>query len=48
LLDASQIFAGEAGELYYDHCHFGKRGNELLLATIVRAVVETPPPDHQR
>ncbi len=33
-VDASQIFAGETGDIYFDCCHFGERGNKLLAQKI--------------
>lgn len=39
-LDASLVFREEPGTLYYDGCHFGKRGNELLADAIAPALLE--------
>lgn len=29
-VDATMVFAEEKGTIYYDNCHFGKRGNRIL------------------
>ena len=39
-LDASRIFAEVEDTLYYDACHFGQKGNELLADLIAASALE--------
>ncbi len=41
VLDATRIFADNAETLYYDNCHVGRKGNEILAEHIYTALAET-------
>jgi hypothetical protein len=43
-LDASLLFAEVEDTLYYDACHFGRAGNELLAHAIAAAFLRALPP----
>jgi len=44
-LDASRIFADVGETLYYDPCHFNRRGNELLAHAVAAAFLRSLPPE---
>lgn len=47
-LDASQVFAGETEELYFDHCHFNRTGQLLMVKAIADAfLARMPDPKRQ-
>ncbi len=41
--DATQVFADEHEDIYYDFCHFAKKGNRILAQAIGRAFLDTLP-----
>ncbi len=47
-LDGSRAFADVAQPLYYDNCHFGPEGNELLAECIATALLQALPAELPR
>jgi lysophospholipase L1-like esterase len=42
-LDLSMLFSDRTDTIYFDGCHFGQKGNELLARRIAAAILETYP-----
>lgn len=42
-LDATQVFRDHTEDLYFDMCHFGERGNEILSAAIAPRLLAALP-----
>ena len=40
-VDASLVFRDVPETLYYDHCHFGRRGNEILARPVADGILES-------